>query len=122
MTETASVKIARLDRSIARTGETVTIQRTSTAGTGAVSVIQEVTCPAHVRAHQPQDLIEPSREHAVTISATPLLVATGSPPAVFGMPAKDDRIVIQGDPSNIAEVSPLYYGGALVRVNLLCRG
>jgi hypothetical protein len=40
----------------------------------------------------------------------------------FGLPQRDDRLLIQGDPSNVQEVAPIYYGGALVRVNLLCRG
>jgi hypothetical protein len=121
---TAAEKIARLDRSIARAGDSVTIQRTSTAGTGAVTVTEQVVCPAHVRASAPQALLDEGgvREIAVIVSATPLLTPAGSPPAAFGLPARDDRILIQGDPSNIVEIAPIYYGGALVRVNLLCRG
>jgi hypothetical protein len=120
---TAAEKIARLDRSIARAGDSVTIQRTATAGTGAVTVTEQVVCPAHVRASAPQDLVDGSvKEIAVILSATPLLTPAGSPPAAFGLPARDDRILIQGEPSNIVEVAPIYYGGELVRVNLLCRG
>jgi hypothetical protein len=122
---TTAQKIARLDRSIARTGETVTIQRTVTAAaTGNVTVIAQLDdCPAHVRASAPQDLVEGGvRETRVILSATHLLTAEGSPPAVFGLPLIDDRILIQDDPSNIVEVAPIYYGGELVRVNLLCRG
>jgi hypothetical protein len=52
-----------------------------------------------------------------------LLAATiGSPAVAFGIPERDDRLLIQGDRSNVQEVAPIYYGGALVRVNLLCRG
>lgn len=124
--ETAARKIARLDRSIARTGETVTLQRTAvSASTGAVTVALELAdCPAHVRASAPQDLIDPdAKEMQVTLSATHLLAATlGSPPAAFGIPARDDKVLIQGNPSNVQEVAPIYYGGELVRVNLLCRG
>lgn len=122
--ETAAQKIARLDRSLARTGETVTIQRTATDAAGAVTVVSQLAdAPAHVRASAPQDLIEGGvREIRVVVSATRLLAATGSPPAAYGLPAIDDRILIQGDASNIVEVAPIYYGGALVRVNLLCRG
>lgn len=124
--ETAATKIARLDRSIARTGETVTLQRTATDGsTGAVTVaMQLVDVPAHVRASAPQDLIDPeAKEMRVIISATHLLAETiGSPAVAFGIPARDDKLLIQGDPSNVQEVAPIYYGGSLVRVNLLCRG
>ena len=124
--ETAATKIARLDRSIARTGETVTLQRTATDGsTGAVTVALELAgCPAHVRASAPQDLLDPeAKEMRVIISATHLLDAVlGSPATAFGIPQRDDRLLIQGNPSNVQEVAPIYYGGALVRVNLLCRG
>lgn len=124
--ETASRKIARLDRSIARAGETVTLQRTSTDGsTGAVTVALQLSdVPAHVRASAPQDLIDPdAKEIRVIVSATHLLAATlGSPAVAFGIPERDDKVLIQGDPSNVQEVAPIYYGGALVRVNLLCRG
>lgn len=125
--ETAARKIARLDRSIARTGETVTLQRTAVDGSsGAVAVALELpSCPAWVRASKPQDLIDPdAKEMRVVLSPTQLLAATlgGSPAVAFGIPQRDDKVLIQGDPSNVREVDPIYYGGALVRVNLLCRG
>lgn len=149
--ETAATKIARLDRSLARTGETVTLQRTSVDGTtGAVAIEKQLSdCPAHVRASAPQDIdmMPGVAEIRVTLSPTyllssptlmgllnddgtqllnddgmPLLADEGSPIITFGIPQKDDRILIQGDPSNIETVSPIYYGGQLVRVNLLCRG
>lgn len=124
--ETAATKIARLNRSIDRTGEVVTLQRTAVnASTGAVTVAAQLAdCPAHVRASAPQDLIDPeAKEMRVILSPTHLLAATiGSPPAAFGIPERDDKVLIQGNPSNVQEVAPIYYGGALVRVNLLCRG
>jgi len=40
----------------------------------------------------------------------------------FGIPSRDDILVIDGNPSNIQEIAPLSYGGMLCRVNLLCRG
>lgn len=124
--ETAARKIARLDRSIARTGETVTLQRTAVDGsTGAVTVALSLPdVPTHVRANAPQDLVDPDvKEMRVILSATHLLAETiGSPAVAFGIPERDDKVLIQGDPSNVQEVVPIYYGGALVRVNLLCRG
>ncbi len=124
--ETAARKIARLDRSIARTGETVTLQRTAVDGStgGVTTALALANIPAHVRASKPQDLIDPdSKEMRVVLSPTQLLAVTlGSPAVAFGIPERDDKVLIQGDPSNIQEVAPIYYGGALVRVNLLCRG
>ena len=124
--ETAARKIARLDRSLARTGETVTLQRTAVdSSTGGVTVALSLPdVPAHVRASRPQDLIDPdAKEMRVVLSPTQLLAETlGDPLAAFGIPERDDKVLIQGDPSNIQEVAPIYYGGALVRVNLLCRG
>jgi hypothetical protein len=69
-------------------------------------------------------LLDPeAKEMRVIISSTHLLAATiGSPAIAFGIPERDDKVLIQGDPSNVQEVAPIYYGGALVRVNLLCRG
>lgn len=121
--ETAARKIARLDRSIARTGETVTLQRTAVDAAGAVTVALSLTLPAWVRANSPQDLDDGSvRENRVTISSTQILAEAGSPPEAFGLPVKDDRILIQNDPSNVENVAPFYYGGTLVRVELICRG
>lgn len=121
--ETAARKIARLDRSIARTGETVTLQRTAVDAAGAVTVAQSLTLPAWVRANYPQDTDDGSvRENRVVISSTQILVAAGSPPEAFGLPVKDDRILIQDDTSIIENVAPIYYGGALVRIELICRG
>ena len=121
---TAAEMIARLDAAIARSGETVTLQRTATDdATGAVVVTDEITCPAHIRAAEPQDLIDTDAPAIrVILSATALAQTSGSPAVAFGMPGRDDRIVIRGNPSNIYQVATLYYGGELVRVNLLCRG
>lgn len=123
--ETAPTKIARLERSIARTGETVTLERLSTdPTTGASVVLMSLTLPAHVRASQPQDLLDnEARDIAVILSPTLLLAASiGSPPVAYGLPQRDDRVTVQGAPANVQTVMPLYYTGQLVRVNLLCRG
>jgi hypothetical protein len=68
-----------------------------------------------VRNFGPQDLAAGEvQDIRVVLSPTPL--------STFGLPSRDDRIVIDGNPSNIEQIAPLYYGGQLVRVNLLCRG
>jgi len=107
--------IARLDAAIAGYGQTVTLRRTTTDANGAVTVSEEVTCPAAVRNFGPQSLESgESREIQIVVSPTGL----GS----FGVPRRDDKILIGTDDANITEIAPLSYGGALCRVNLLCRG
>ena len=107
--------IAETDRAIAGYGQTVTIQRTEVdPDTGGITVSDSVTCPAAVRTSAPQALEGDIVDIRVVISPTGL----GS----FGLPSRDDRILIDGNPSNIEQIGPLYYGGTLCRVNLLCRG
>jgi hypothetical protein len=121
---TAAQMIGDLDAAIAEGGQYVTLERMqSNDATGALSVTQQITCPAHIRAAVPQDLIagevQPIR---VIVSATALAQASDADLTPFGMPSRDDRIVIDDNPSSIEQVNPLYYGGKLVRVNLICRG
>jgi len=113
---TPDTLIARLDAAIAGYGQTVTLRRTTTdASNGAVTVSEEVTCPAAVRNFGPQSMESgESREIQIVVSPTGL----GS----FGVPRRDDKILIGTDDANIIEIAPLSYGGALCRVNLLCRG
>ena len=108
--------ISRLDAALAPTGESVTLQRTSIDGsTGAITVSDEVTCPAQIRSYAPQDLAAGEvQDIRVILSPTGL--------GAFGIPSRDDRIVINGNPSNIEQIGPICYGGRLVRLNLLCRG
>jgi hypothetical protein len=108
--------IASTDRAIAGYGQSVTLQRTAVDPvTGATTVSEEIECPAAVRNFGPQSLeAGESQEIRVVLSPTGL----GS----FGIPSRDDILVIDGNPSNIQEIAPLSYGGMLCRVNLLCRG
>jgi hypothetical protein len=109
--------IAALDKALAEYSQTVTLQRTTVDAEGAITVTQSIVCPATVRLFTPQDLEAPQvRDIRVVLSPTSL--------AVFGMPSRDDRILTgtAGNPSNIEQIETLEYGGALVRVNLLCRG
>jgi hypothetical protein len=113
---TPATLIGRLDAAIAGYGQSVTLQRTAVDNTtGGVTVAAEVTCPAKFRTFGPQDLAAGEvQDISVIISPTAL--------GTFGMPSRDDRIVLDGNPSNIEQIAPLYYGGQLVRLNLLCRG
>lgn len=113
---TPQTMISSLDRALAPTGENVTLQRTAIdSSTGAITVSDEVTCPAQIRATAPQDLAAGEvQDIKVILSPTGL--------GAFGLPSRDDRIVIHGNPSNIEQIGPIYYGAQLVRVDLLCRG
>ena len=113
---TPQIIIVRTDAAIAGYGQSVTLQRTAVDATsGIVTVADEVTCAAAVRNFGPQDLDAGDvQDIHVVLSPTGL----GS----FGVPSRDDRIVIEGNPSNITQIAPLSYGGQLVRLNLLCRG
>jgi len=113
---TPQTLISRLDAAIAGYGQTVTLQRTAVDPvTGANTISEQVEAPAAVRNFGPQSLeAGESQEIRVVLSPTGL----GS----FGVPSRDDIILIDGSPANITEIAPLSYGGALCRVNLLCRG
>lgn len=115
---TPATLIARLDAAIAGYGQSVTLKKTaSDNATGGQTVVAQVTCPAKFRTFVPQDLADGGvMDIQVIISPTAL--------GTFGVPSRDDLIVIGGDPddSRIEQIAPLYYGGQLVRINLLCRG
>jgi hypothetical protein len=124
--DTAGGKIARLERSIGRTGESIVLERLATdPTTGASVVVMSVVLPAWVRSSEPQDLLagDGVRDIRIVVSPTILMEASiGSPPMAFGLPQRDDRIIVQGSSANIQDIMPIYWGGALVRVNLLARG
>jgi hypothetical protein len=105
----------RLDRAIAKYGKTVSLQRTAVDANGAITVTLSVDCPAVLREFVPQDL-EAGEVQDIRVILSPTSLAA------FGVPARDDRILIESNPSNVEQIAPLYFGGQLVRVNLLCRG
>ena len=112
---TPATIIQRTEAAIAPYGQSVTLQHTAVDASGAVTVTDEVTCHAAVRPYGPQDLQAGEVQDIHVIISGPAL---GS----FGIPSRDDRILIDGNPSNVEQIAPRYYGGQLVRVNLLCRG
>ena len=113
----ATTAIASLDRAIAAYGQSVTLQRTAVdPATGGITVAAEVTCPAAVRTFGPQDL-ESGEVVEIRVYLSPTYLGS------FGLPTRDDRILINSDPSNIVQIAPIYHDGStLCRVNLLCRG
>lgn len=112
----AQTIITETDKAIAGYGQTVTLQRTAVDPvTGATTVAEQRELPAMVRNFGPQSLeAGESQEIRVVVSPTGL----GS----FGLPSRDDIILIENNPANIVEIEPHSYGGTLCRVNLLCRG
>jgi hypothetical protein len=113
---TAAELISRLDNAITHYGQTVTLQRTNVdPASGAVAVTDSIDCPAAVRPSGPQDL-EAGEVVPIRIVVSPTGLGD------FGLPNRDDRLLIDGNPTNIQQVAPLYFAGQLVRVNLLCRG
>lgn len=123
--DTAETKMVRLEKSIAREGETVVFERINVdVDTGIATIELSIEVPAWIRSHSPQDLIDTeARDIRVVVSPRLLLTTNiGSPPQVFGIPKRDDRIIIQNSPANIQEISPVYWGGIPVRINFLCRG
>jgi len=113
---TPQIIIVRTDAAIAGYGQSVTLQRTAVdPATGGITVAEELTCPAAVRTFGPQDL-----ESGEVVEIRVVVSPTGL--GSFGLPTRDDRILIDGNPSNITQIAPRYYGGMLCRVNLLCRG
>ncbi len=117
MTE-AEACIAALDRHIAVTGEEVALQRQETGDDGQPFSVADITCIAHVRAAQPQDIMGDGNVPDSMVIMSPTAIAIGWP----GLPRKDDRIFIQGRAANIEEVAPFYMGTQLVRIELHCRG
>lgn len=123
--DSAQNKIARLERSIARTGESVVIERLNTdPNTGASEIVKSVSVPAWIRSSHPQDLLDnEARNIRLVIGPTEILAPTaGSPPEAFGLPQRDDRIILQGFVGNLEQIAPIYYGGVLVRINMVARG
>jgi hypothetical protein len=111
---TPATIIARLDAAIAGYGKTVTLRHLGLDDFGAETVIEEVACPAKIRPFGPQDL-----EAGEVLPIQVVLSPTSLGSFEIG---RDDPIVIEGNNSNVQQIAPLYYGGQLVRVNLLCRG
>ncbi len=111
----ADEAIADLDSFLAERGQWVRLKRLTTGPEGQL-IPFEVSIRANVRAASPTDLVEAgARETAVVISPSGL----GRFP---GMPRRDDRLIVEGDPMAITEVMPVKVDGRLVRIKLNCRG
>jgi hypothetical protein len=110
--------IAALDYGLAQYGEDIVLQRFTADSQGVQTVAFEALCRATVRSHLPQELVHVPFEAPATkvvISPTPLTLV-GWP----GLPVKDDRLIIDGQPNNIETVSPIRVDGVLLRIDITC--
>jgi hypothetical protein len=117
---TPAAAIDALDRQCAQHGQDVVLQRFSTDSEGLQSITAEATCRAIVQGGgAPQELVPmPGEAPNTKIIMSPTgLVAAMWP----GLPAKDDRILIEGVPNNIEIVDPRSIDNQLVRIELQAR-
>lgn len=110
LSDTPAGMIARLDASLARHGQNVTL-RTGNTTTG------QRTCRAFVRGYKPSELIGLIKQDdkKITISPTGL--------GAFGEPSNGQFVVIDGRPRAIqGEPEFIRVDGVLVRINMTVRG
>jgi hypothetical protein len=119
----AAEHTARLDRSLARNGETVTLRRL-TLGPGNTQVPFDCECGARVSAYQPHELVGGivQGDSKVILSPTSLRARQWPGPGLDPLPRSGDRVGIGGRERNVQTVTPVYAGGGLVRIELLVRG
>jgi hypothetical protein len=125
----AQLKIARLDRSLAKSGQTVILQRIIGTVNQARSV---VTLKAHVRSYDGVQLqggiVQGDRR--VIISPTEI-IANNWPGGLSGnrvddprVPRRGDSIIIAGRECAVLNGAPIYLDGTsdLVRIDIQVRG
>jgi hypothetical protein len=105
--------IAKLDRAIAKNGQTVSLRRgTSSAPTATA------TLKAHVRGYDPDELVGgiTQKDSKVILSPSSLKAWPG------GMLQENDWITIDGRVRSIVAAVPLKMNDVLVRIELQVRG
>ncbi len=122
----AAEEIAKLDRSLAKRGEDVILQRTTGTTNQATS---SVKCRAFVRNYTAQELIAGiiQGESHVIISSTQIIAArwpggvvATTPPATSDprVPRTNDKVVVAGKVRNVQSATPIYIDGELVRIDV----
>lgn len=112
--------IAALDRHLAQHGQDVTLQRLATDDAGVQTIANQAICRAVVGGGDaPQGLAAmPGEAPNTTLILSPSdLLAAGWP----GLPAKDDRVLIEGDAKNVETVNGRLIDNQLVRIELQAR-
>ena len=122
-------EVAALDRAIARTGETVTLRRTT--GT-TPQVNYDVILSALVRGYKASELISGSGivqgDALVSLSPSGLDRAQwpgGQAPNTAGdvrVPRVGDKIIRQGKTTAVQSANPFYVRGELARIEVQIRG
>src|SRR5690349_5917349 len=115
---TPRAAIAALDRHLARHGQDIVLQRLATDSEGVVTVTAEQTCRAAVTAGTAPQSLDPMSGEAPN---TKIIMSPTSLVGWVGLPAKDDRILIESVPNNIEIVTPRLINGQLVRIELETR-
>ncbi len=111
--------LSALNRSLARAGQSVTLQRV----TGGTTVVQAITLLAHVRGYEPQELVNGITQTDSKVILSPTSVAAFNSGAAAGLdirvPIKGNRMIIAGRTRNVEAAIGLYEGADLVRIE--CR-
>lgn len=110
--------IAMLDRQIAEHGQTVAIQRIVGTGPTATGQGGDVQIAAHVRTLREDELIAGMTQNDLMVIVSPTALVAWP----FGLPAKGDKVVIDGRGHNIELPQPIKLAGTLVRLNLKVKG
>lgn len=99
--------IARLDASLLRRGETITVKRTGKT---------DVTCRATVRGIKAEELI------ATATMSDSMVIISSTGFAAFGMPQPTDAVMVKGKSRRVKFVDPIYVNDVWVRTNLIVGG
>lgn len=116
----------RLDRHLARNGETITLQRLQFVA-GVQTVAASVSCRAVVRGYRPTELIGgiTQQDSMVVLSPTEIIAAawTSGRPAHEDtrVPQKGNRAVIAGRVRSVEAAVGIYVAGELVRIEMQVR-
>jgi hypothetical protein len=109
LSDTPAGMISRLDASLAKHGQDVTLRKTN-------STDGQVTVRARVRFYKPDEIagIIQQGDSKVILSPTGL--------GEFGVPPQNGFVVVNGSPRRIILPNPMYVDATLVRIELQVRG
>lgn len=118
--------IRRLDAALARSGETIRLQRL----TGTQQIVFEVECRAVVRGYQPEEIVSGSGitqgDSKVILSPSEIERKGWPGPQPHSgdkrVPIKGDRIIRQDRPMAVQAAAGIYVDGELVRIEAQVRG